>query len=128
MSAPILSRSTLLCGAAWAPSTITTAPLSWAMSHTAFTGTVHPVTLLACCTETALTSPFMQSMNESMSNSPSGLDLVILLLMPAVSASLSQGTWLELCSESVVTTTSPFPRPRPYAAVLRAWVALSVKQ
>ena len=90
------------------------------------TGTEHPVTLLACWTETTFTLLSMALWKASRSNLPSGPDLTILLWIPLASWRFSQGTWLELCSESVVTTTSPLPRRRPYAAVLRPSVQFLV--
>ena len=106
---------------------MTVAPQSWAISVTALTGTTHPVTLLECCTDTTFTERSMHDLNDSMSKDPSGRERDILLRTPFSSWRWSQGTWLELCSQSVVTTTSPFLSPSPYAAVLRPWVQLDVK-
>ena len=68
----------------------------------------------------------MHLWKDSRSNVPSTLDLVMRLLIPTVSWRRSQGTWLELCSVSVVTTTSPLFSGMPYAAVLSAPVQLRV--
>ena len=84
--------STFMWGAAWDPSTRTFAPWSWAISATAFMGTVHPVTLLHWHMLTSLTFPSIASLKDSMSKSPSGPECDILISMPAESLRVSHGT------------------------------------
>ena len=124
------ATSTGRCGTAWAPSTSTSAPASWALRVISSTGLIVPSVLDTWVKATSLGLRRSRTSNTSWRRIPSSV-----IGMNSRSASFSwaricHGTRFAWCSISVRTMTSPRPmfrRPQEYATRLIASVALRVQ-
>ena len=130
-SAPSAWTSTGVCGAAWAASTTTRAPLACAHSTSRGTGRIVPSELLTAAQASTLGCPRSNSPSSASSaSSPSASTGTTANSAPVLPAMYCHGTKFEWCSSSVASTRSPGPRlssPQPYATVLIAAVTFRVK-
>ena len=106
-SAPTACTSTGSCGAACEASSTTSAPTSWARRAISATGLIVPSMLETQVSETTLVSGVISSSMFDRSSWPSSVSPNQRSSAPLRSVSSCQGTMLEWCSISVITTRSP---------------------
>ena len=127
-SAPTACTSTGSCGAACEASTTTTAPTSWARRAISATGLIVPSMFETQVSATTLVAGVISSSMFDRSSWPSSVSPNQRSSAPLRSVSSCQGTMLEWCSISVITTRSPSPiasGPVAHASVLATRLSAS---